>query len=85
MSKKHITDIAVLRRTFEGKTNPNKNHDALTSKYYPSKRYLLRYRCTEYGDAHVDETYETKGLAEYAKELMLKYNIDCRALPQNCV
>jgi hypothetical protein len=76
MGKLHITDIQILRRTFEGKTDPSKNDDALTSKYSPSKRYLLRYRCTEYGDHCISEAYETKRLAEYAVELLLKYNFN---------
>jgi hypothetical protein len=74
---KHITKAEVLRRTFEGKTDPSKNNDALTSKYYPSKRYLLRYQCTEYGDHVVTESHTTKKLAEEAKELLLRYNHDC--------
>lgn len=81
MNKKHITDIAVLRRTFEGEKDPSKNDDVLTSKYMSSKKYLLRYNCLEYGDASVNTLYGTKSLAEYAKEQLLKYNIDCRVPP----
>ena len=32
----------VKRRTFEGKTNPDKNGDSLTSKYYPSYKYWIQ-------------------------------------------
>lgn len=77
MSKLHITEIEVLRRTFEGKADPSKNDDVLTSKYSPSKRYLLRYKCTEYGSQCVNECHETKALAVYAGELLLRYNYDC--------
>lgn len=77
MSKLHITDVQILRRTFEGKTDPSKNDDVLTSKYSPGKRYLLRYRCTEYGDVYANEAYETKRLAETAEESLLKYNHNC--------
>jgi len=77
MNKLHITKIEVLRRTFEGKADPSKNDDALTSKYYSSKKYLLRYKCTEYGNMDTDMCYETKSLAENARTLMLKYNFDC--------
>ena len=76
MHKLHITKIEILKRTFEGKTDPSKNDNALTSKYYTSKKYLLRYKCTEYGGEFFDESYETKSLAENARELMLKYNFD---------
>ena len=79
MNKKGITYIEVLRRTFEGKTDPSKNDDALTSKYYPSKKYLLRYKFVGYG-FFVNETHETKAVAEFAKEQLLKYNFDCRGL-----
>lgn len=83
MGKLHITDAKIMRRTFEGKTDPSKNDDALTSKYYTSKKYLLMYKCTEYGDVYVNDAYETKNLAEYAREMLLKYNFDCIAGPVN--
>ena len=50
MAKLHITGAEVLRRTFEGKTDPGKNDDILTSQYYTRKKYLLRYKCTESPD-----------------------------------
>ena len=75
--KNGIAYIEVLKRTFEGNTDPAKNGDALTSKYYPSKKYLLR--CKYSGSDHEsNETYETKSLAEFAKEQKLKYSIDSR-------
>ena len=85
MGKMHITDIQVFRRTFEGKTNPCKNDDAVTSKYYPSKKYLLRYKCTEYGDRYVSEAYKTKRIAEERKDLLLKYNHNRIGLKEDSV
>ena len=77
MDRKKITYIEVLRRTFQGKEDPRKNFDVLTSKYSPSKKYLLRYKFAGY-KYFVNEVYETKKLAEFAKEQLLKYHIDCR-------
>jgi len=31
----------IKKRTFEGEINPEKNNKALTSKYYPSKKYVI--------------------------------------------
>ena len=76
MGKLHITKAEVLRRTFEGRTDPEKNSDALTSKYYSSKKYLLRYTCTEYGGDYISQSYETKALAEEARTLLLRHNLD---------
>jgi len=77
MNKLNITYAEIFKRTFEGKTNPSKNDDALTSKYYTSKKYLLKYKCREYGNRYYNKLFETKLLAEEAKELMLKYNFNC--------
>ena len=35
------TECTIKRRTFEGKTDPSKNSDSLTSKYMPSYKYWL--------------------------------------------
>lgn len=35
------TEYTIKRRTFEGKTDPSKNADSLTSKYMPSYKYWL--------------------------------------------
>ena len=37
-----VKSFVIKRRTFEGKTNPAKNDNSLTSKYMPSYRYWLR-------------------------------------------
>lgn len=52
-----IQNPQIMIRRFEGRTDPEKNHDALTSKYYPSHRYAVV--CTWYGKRHV-ETCRTK-------------------------
>ena len=79
MDKKRIAYIEVMKRTFEGKIDPAKNDDVLTSKYSPSQKFLLRYKCV--GSDNVwNKVYETKNLAEFAKDQLLKYNLDCRAV-----
>lgn len=74
--KPHITKIHVVKRTFEGKDNPNANDNPITSKYMPSKKYAMLYECEEFDQPHIT-LYETKKLAEIAKENELKYNINC--------
>ena len=56
-----IKNPQIVRRTFEGLTNPEKNNDPVTSKYYTSQRYAVV--CEQYGRRHV-ETFRTKGEAQ---------------------
>lgn len=37
-----VKDFEIKRRTFEGKTDPNKNDNSLNSKYMPSYKYWMR-------------------------------------------
>lgn len=73
----HITKIEVVKRTFEGKYNPGANDNPITSKYMTSKKYAMLYECEEFGQPYIT-LYETKKLAEIAKENTLKYNHDSR-------
>ncbi len=43
-----VKDFQIKRRTFEGKTNPAKNDNSLTSKYMPSYRYWLKIQYETY-------------------------------------
>ena len=52
--KQRVKKYEVLRRTFEGKTDPSKNDNALTSKYMPSQKYIAMYTI-EYDDKNHDE------------------------------
>lgn len=42
-----IKNAQIVIRRFEGRTDPTKNNDAVTSKYYPSHRYAVV--CEQYG------------------------------------
>lgn len=59
----------VLRRTFAAKneTDPEKrallNQDALTSEYYPSKKYLVRAPINT-PQKHVNHTFTSKAEAQ---------------------
>ena len=46
-----IQDAQIVRRTFEGKDDPTKNDDPVTSKYYTSQRYAVV--CMQYGNRRV--------------------------------
>jgi len=52
----------IKQRTFEGKNNPSKNDDPLTSKYMPSYKYHLDIG---YEDGrHASGTHRTKKQAQ---------------------
>lgn len=57
-----ITDIVVVRRTFEGKNDPTKNDDPVTSKYMPSHKVAVVYM--KNGEKFV-QTFATKADAVY--------------------
>lgn len=61
----------IKKRTFEGKTDPDKNADSLTSKYMPSYKYWVEL-IYETG-RHAVATFRTKTEAEafYAKALKM--------------
>lgn len=56
-----IKNPVIVRRKFEGRTDPSKNNDPLTSKYMPSYRYAVVYE--RYGKQRVD-CFPTKAQAE---------------------
>lgn len=62
-----ISNIKVIRRTFEGKIDASKNDSPLTSKYFPSKKYALVYYIEGYEFNPVIECYITKKDAEQAE------------------
>jgi hypothetical protein len=45
-----ILKYEIKKRTFEGKTNPEKNDHALTSEYQPSYKYIAFYTQQELDD-----------------------------------
>jgi hypothetical protein len=47
-----IKNANIVRRTFEGKTDPSKNDNPITSKYYTSKKYAVV--CEWYGKPHAE-------------------------------
>ena len=47
MKSEPIKNPVIVRRKFEGATDPIKNNDPVTSKYYTSHRYAVV--CTQYG------------------------------------
>jgi hypothetical protein len=71
-----VTNIKIVKRTFEGVTDISKNDNPLTSKYYPSKKYALVYDQEGYEFNPVIECYVTKKDAEQANwELKESCNI----------
>lgn len=66
----------VVKRTFEGVKNPEKNNNPITSKYSPSKKYALVFDVQfEHGGISKDivETYETKKLAQIRLDGLLEF------------
>ena len=66
----NVKSFQIKRRTFEGKTNPAKNNNSLTSKYYTSRRYWLEI---EYDNYFSESCYRTKAkcleVVELAKRI----------------
>ena len=56
------TSCVIQRRTFEGISNPDKNRNALTSKYMPSYKYYIDIGYE--GGRHAVGTHRTKGQAQ---------------------
>ena len=52
-----IQDVNIVRRTFEGLKDPEKNADPVTSKYMPSHKFAVV--CTQCGK-RVVQTFNTK-------------------------
>lgn len=52
-----VKRFEIKRRTFEGKTNPAKNNNSLTSKYMPSYKYWL---LLDFGCHTTEDCYPTK-------------------------
>ena len=43
-----VLSYEIKRRTFEGKDNPDKNNNSLTSKYMPSYKYWMKIEHPNY-------------------------------------
>ena len=52
-----VKSFEIKRRTFEGRTNPGKNNNSLTSKYMPSYKYWVRIVFENYT---TDQCFPTK-------------------------
>ena len=57
------TGYEIKRRTFEGKTDPSKNDNSLTSKYMPSYKYWLKITFPQSAQPHTN-CFRTKREAE---------------------
>ena len=81
MAKSQVIKFEVKRRTFEGKTDPSKNDEALTSKYMTSYRYIALYRIRfEYEHGGVSEVdtsrcFRTKREAEESMKQQSKPHV----------
>ena len=53
----NVKGFEIKRRTFEGKNDPNKNNNSLTSKYMLSYKYWLRI---DYEDYSAERCYPKK-------------------------
>ena len=76
MERWTISNIKILKRTFEGATNPDKNDNPVTSKYYTSKKFIVEYDIKGY--AHNPSTQATatrKNAENYIDELKKYHNV----------
>jgi len=52
----NVKGFEIKRRTFEGRTNPDKNNSSLTSKYMPSYKYWMRIEYDNYSSEYCKPT-----------------------------
>lgn len=66
-----IMNYKVEKRTFEGLTDPEKNKDPRTSKYYPSHKWIAIYDVVfdHGGTATMTDTFKTKKEAVWSMEI----------------
>lgn len=67
----------VKKRTFEGKTDPDKNEKSLTSKYMTSQKYIAFYtvQWDHGGIGEMNKLYTTKREAIEDMEFKTQYGI----------
>jgi hypothetical protein len=72
-----VLNYEILKRTFEGKTDPSKNDKALTSKYSSSKKYMAFYSVQwEHGGiSEMSNDYISKREAVEDMEFKKQYGI----------
>ena len=65
-----VTNINIHKRTFEGATDPSKNENPITSKYYTNNKYAVSYDVEGYEHNPHVRCFRTKKDAEqYVDEL----------------
>lgn len=55
-----VKSFEIKRRTFEGRTDPTKNDNSLTSKYMPSYKYWVKIKFED--GSETEDTKPTKQL-----------------------
>jgi len=72
-----LLNYEILKRSFEGKNDPIKNDDAITSKYYPSKKYITIFNIewSHGGISEFKRTFTTKTEALEDIETLKQYGM----------
>lgn len=72
----NISNIRIVKRTFEGLTDPTKNDNPVTSKYYTSKKYIVLYDVENCGNNPMTHCTQSKKEAhEYVRQMQKNYNL----------
>lgn len=74
MIKMNIENVKIVKRTFEGKENPEANDNPVTSKYSPSKKYALVYDIEGYCHNPQVHCVRTKKDAEHILEMLKEFH-----------
>lgn len=70
MTYPKVMGYRIKRRTFEGKTDPTKNDDSLTSKYMPSYKYWIEVEFED-GNKRTDTRPTKRECLEFVARLKL--------------
>ena len=66
---KNISNVQVHKRTFEGETDPSKNDNPITSKYYRSCKFAVSYNIEGYEHLVVTCKRTKKDAIAYVEKL----------------
>lgn len=72
--KRKITNIRIVKRTFEGRNDESKNDNPVTSKYSPSKKYAILYDLIGYDYNPICECVDNNEIAELTVAQMKIYD-----------
>jgi len=66
MRTEPVQNATIVKRTFEGKTDPSKNNNPVTSKYMASYKYAVI--CTQYGKERIDTFVSKKDASNWIEK-----------------